>query len=403
MIRFIINFLLIKFFQLSQSFIKKENIIILHSHDYQSYKSNTKYLFEYFSKYLTDYKVYYVTENEEIQKYIKNNNMKYITIKNRLTYLLTAVKSIFIINAGTNFFNPYNISLDKKVIKICTMHGNSPKTIPTTFDTFEKNMMEFNNFNAFDYINFNNDYCGMKIGRRNFRLPKQKIITLGSPQCDQYFDKNIVNKKYKKKLWSKKLNYNFNSDAKVILYTPTWRPYDYPIPLKKLDDFNWNDFNYFLEKNNAFFYYSLHSMQNYQNQYLDLIYENTHIKFIDENYFNMYDPNEFLNEVDCLINDYSNISTDFALLNRPQLFVIPDYDEYDYHKGFIEDYKSLMPGYTVNNFNELSSSILECIFKPDIYLDKYKNIQSNLLHKYYNIKNTNSCESFLNFIKYLNQ
>ena len=35
----------------------------------------------------------------------------------------------------------------------------------------------------------------------------------------------------------------------------------------------------------------------------------------------MFDINEFMNEVDILLNDYTTTSTDFALLNRPQIFL----------------------------------------------------------------------------------
>ena len=58
--------------------VRKKNIIILSSIDSISYKTNTRYLFEYLSENLQNFNVYYVTESRDIKKYLDNKNLKYI-------------------------------------------------------------------------------------------------------------------------------------------------------------------------------------------------------------------------------------------------------------------------------------------------------------------------------------
>ena len=125
-----------------------------------------------------------------------------------------------------------------------------------------------------------------------------------------------------------------------------------------------------------------------------------YITFISHANYHLYDTNEFMLETDILLNDYSNASTDFSLLNRPQVFYMPDYDEYVFRQGFIEDYKSILPGYEIKSYNDLKNTIIDCINDPQAYLKKYENKKNKLLEHYYDIDNTNSCEKFCKFIDY---
>ena len=42
----------------------------------------------------------------------------------------------------------------------------------------------------------------------------------------------------------------------------------------------------------------------------------------------LLDINNILPEINLLITDYSSIATDFLLLDRPLLYVMPDYDQF---------------------------------------------------------------------------
>lgn len=66
------------------------------------------------------------------------------------------------------------------------------------------------------------------------------------------------------------------------------------------------------------------------------------------------DVQEFLAVVDLLVSDYSGIVSDFALLGRPILFFVYDFDRYVRTcRDFYYDLRSILPGPFVSSANEL--------------------------------------------------
>ena len=122
-----IKIFLIPIFYILRLFIQKENIILFSSSDTNRYSGNTKYLFEYFNAHCKD-RCYWITESEDVKKYLQSQGYKFISNNNLLYKLYIILKSKVIFSSGTSFYDPFNIiSLDKKIIKICTMHGTGPK------------------------------------------------------------------------------------------------------------------------------------------------------------------------------------------------------------------------------------------------------------------------------------
>jgi CDP-glycerol glycerophosphotransferase (TagB/SpsB family) len=312
-----------------------------------------------------------------------------------MLWVLLRVK--IIIDSGNNFFNPLGILNQKSVTKISTSHGNGPKVTVSRFhppDNYYIAVQQITNLYKFNYVNYPSDFSVKEIGQKTHLLPDQKIINLGYPRCDIYFNKDTVKEKYEKKILSRSISSEINKDSKIILYTPTWRPYEYEFPLFKMDKFNLCDLDEWLKKKNSFLFFSIHTAQEPKNIPDSL----TNIINIDSN-LPFYDTNEFMMEVDILLNDYSTTSTDFALLSRPQLFYMPDYEKYEKESGFIEEYKKTIPGKEIFTYQDLISN-LEYIFanKYD-YLQNYEDIRVNLLKKYYECSNGDSSERFYIFIK----
>ena len=123
------------------------------------------------------------------------------------------------------------------------------------------------------------------------------------------------------------------------------------------------------------------------------------IIYIDRKKFNFYDTSSFLCEVDILINDCATTSIDFSLLKRPQIFFFPDYEKYNQKKGFIGDYKEIMPGKEFSTFEEMLSLILFYLKEPQKYTHEFSDKVSNLTKNYYNKKEGNSCLDFKKFIE----
>ena len=104
-------------------------------------------------------------------------------------------------------------------------------------------------------------------------------------------------------------------------------------------------------------------------------------------------------EVDILINDYSTTSTDIAILKTPQIFFMPDYDQYEEESGFVEDYRKIMPGEEIFNYKDLIKNINHIYTNKLDYLKNHEDNRQNLLSKYYDFYNKNSSEEFYRFIK----
>ena len=373
--------------------VPKGNIIILQTYSPYIYCENTRYLYEYLSNH-TDYEVYWITESEEIKQYLDLHKLKYITKRKILNYLYITVRARVVISPGSSFHNPFKLT-SKKAIKISTFHGTGPKVTARTFDNLKDSLKEIYRINKFDYVNFPSKYSAARTGKGVYRIPKSTLINLGYPRCDMFFRKEYVKEKYSKKEITKYLlGVDFISNAKIVFYTPTWRPYKYYFPLLKLEDLNIEVLNEFLGKENIFFFYTVHAGNPPCNLPLNL----SRIRYIDHIKYPLFDTNLFMIETDILLNDYSTSSVDFAIFNKPQLFFMPDYECYNLEKGFIEDYKAILPGKEICSFDEFKNTMIACLSDQESYLKQHENKRKLLLERYYDVSIENSCEIFTQFI-----
>ena len=181
----------------------------------------------------------------------------------------------------------------------------------------------------------------------------------------------------------------------MILYTPTWRPYPYEaIPLSLMNGLDAQEFNNWLSDNDLFFFCTVHPQArgtSWQER-LD------RVVFIDKVLHPLFDINEFMMEVDLLLNDYSTTSTDFSILGRPQLFYMPDYELYSAKKGFFEDYKNILPGKEVFTYADLKKEIKIIFSDEKPYNSDFSCERKELLQKYYDSKSGNSCDRSYEFV-----
>ena len=82
-----------------------------------------------------------------------------------------------------------------------------------------------------------------------------------------------------------------------------------------------------------------------------------------------------LRYTDALISDYSSVSIDFLLLNKPIAFSLDDYEQYKNKRGFVFDNPlEYMPGHHLYNFDDLKSFLLDVAEGKDPYADDRKKI-----------------------------
>ena len=370
-------------------FIKKEYIII-QCHHPKLYCDNSKYLYEYLVKNRLK-NCYWNTSSKKISKYLKKNNFKYINFnENLFKFFFVALKAKIVIDSGVKFFDPLQIiSNDSKIIKISLYHGFGPKSVPYSKKNHPKKKIERQNHQSFNYINLTSSFM-INNFIKNFGLKKTSCLNFGFPRVE-YLKNNNKDKTFEY------LTSITSKNSKIILYTPTWRPYNFNFPLSYMKGMNYSKFNNYLEDNDLYFFFSCHSIQNYNN----LPKNYSRIIFIDHFKYPFYDPSSFMKNVTILINDYSASSTDFAILKKPQIFYMPDYKKYNDLKGFLEDYKKNLIGFEVKDYESLIFYIDKCIKNKKFYLKKFNKKISNYQKKYYENPNIESCKLLKDFIENL--
>lgn len=175
-----------------------------------------------------------------------------------------------------------------------------------------------------------------------FGIGKERVHALGIPRTDMFFDEEKI-KKIKKAIYEK---YDILKDKKVILFAPTFRgsgrksayyPEDY-INLDTIyEKLNANDV--FVIKLHPFTKNKIVINKKYQDKIIDLT--------------NYGDINELLLVTDLLITDYSSVIFEYAFMEKPVIFYVPDLEEYNHSRSFYYDYNEYVYGTLAKNQEEL--------------------------------------------------
>ena len=372
--------------------LHRPNVIILQTYSPFRYGGNPRYLFEYLSKN-TQYSVYWVTESEDIRRYLSEQGYRYISSTRFWERFVIAWSAQVVIDSGTSYFNYLNL-VPKRAVKICTMHGSGPKLTMHRHRELRRTTHFIKQAHRFDYYSFCTERAKTMLGRNQFLLHSEKMLLLGAPKCDQFYDEKLVTESRLQRRSLNTIVSDLDPEARVIYYIPTYRPYPCQLPLLHLDGFDERMFRMYLEKRNLYFMYSVHSMSAFTKH---LESEGRIIYFGFEEH-PLVDNNQLLMEADVIVGDYSQLATDVAIMRKPQIFVMPDYDTMDHEKGFAEDMRPLIPGPEATSYAELVGYMDEYLDRPESYRKGYDSRIDLLLNCYMDPTLTNSCERFREFI-----
>ncbi len=185
-----------------------------------------------------------------------------------------------------------------------------------------------------------------------FGVAEEKVLALGIPRTDFYFQNNSV--EYVKHIKNKfgRL-YPEIKNKKIVLYAPTFRN---KVSIDKDIVKNFNVDLFTEELDEYCLMVRLHPQINHAEfSYSDLI-----------NVTDYPDEKELLILADILITDYSSIMIEYALLNKPIIFYPYDYEYYiREERGFYFDYWESLPGPIACTPQELIKIIKENTYDFD--------------------------------------
>lgn len=175
-----------------------------------------------------------------------------------------------------------------------------------------------------------------------FRVSRDRIFPVGLPVLDFYFDDEL--KKAAKENFYRK--FKGLENKKILLYTPTFRK-SMAENEAVLKAFSVSELKEELGEEWAILI-RLHPT----------ISDSGIIKNLGEDVYDVsfYEDVKELYEVsDVLVNDYSSTAVEYALLRKPIVCFVPDFDKYD--RGFYRDYEENAVGEIVKDFSGLLSAI----------------------------------------------
>lgn len=180
-----------------------------------------------------------------------------------------------------------------------------------------------------------------------FDVDEEIIKPLGLARSDLFWNSNLMEERIK----ALREKYDFlNTDKKIILFAPTFRgagrkqahyPYEY-LDLENIYE-SFKDDYIFLFK----VHFNTLNKINIPVRYSDFFYDVSDYR----------DINDLMLLADIMISDYSSVTFEFSLLNKPMLFFVPDLEDYISTRGFYYHYDDLVPGKIVYTSAEMIKAI----------------------------------------------
>ncbi|WP_171052230.1 CDP-glycerol glycerophosphotransferase family protein [Vibrio sp. Hep-1b-8] len=203
---------------------------------------------------------------------------------------------------------------------------------------------------------------------RMFGCKKNKFVIASQPRTDY--------------LSSLDLNYSNNRNSKFnVLYAPTWRNNSRNFfEMFKLEEIK--KFKDKLDKIGVSFTYRPHPLFDFPDEIKNTL--NISTKECEPEIC------DFLSSYDLLVTDYSSISIDYLILDKPIIIFNYDYDIYSIDNGFCFDFEEYNPGEKVKDLDELYQSIFNNIKDKDKFKDNRRT-----LHNLINGEYKNSSEIFI--------
>lgn len=339
--------------------LKLKNVIVFESTN--DFAMNSGTLYDYIIKqgYNKDYKIVWFVRSR--QKYDLPNNVITVPLYG------ASIKRVYYNSIAKYLIyeNEFLYKRKKDQISIYLTHGTRSLKNSKGLITLPKDV---------DYVVSASPYND-SLSQQIYGCSMSKFVHCGMPITDLFFES-----------WDelKKLGINRNNYSKVIIWMPTLRKSKYD---KHREDFisksntglpviadpdEFNMLNAYLTNRNALLIIKIHPMQDLREIHVKSL-SNILIWSADYLLQNKINNYKILTQTDALISDFSSISFDYILLDKPIGY---DFSEInDYKIGIIEDvFSKETPGEYIYNVKDLLAYINDVCNG----VDRYKNERNEL-------------------------
>ena len=341
------------------------------------YSDNSKYFFEYMNEKNKHIRSVWISKNTEVLEYIKSKgyeayHCESLEGKNIMKCAGVALFTNSIMDLG-------NIDYCTDAYKIALWHGMPLKRIyladnrHINCNKVKLKLKELKR-DLYSDVERNLSICTSELTKlhvkKTFGVEEKDIIITGQPRNDIL----VTNEKLK---ISDVIKINIveqieKSNSKIFCYMPTYRSYkENEIKLNRIiKDMVYNkNLETILQKMNAYLVIKGH----YLIEYDDMC--NGRVIFVNDSQITC--TQELLAISDLLITDYSSVFIDYLITEKPVIFLVPDYENYElYENGLNESYKNILTYEYATNVNELLNQIEDLNNNYNKYKEESKRLNN---------------------------
>lgn len=351
--------------------IPKKKRIVLYSN--WGFRDNVRYLFDYLiaNSYNENYEI--VCASNEFYNLDSKKIKNVVFVKSQIKILKYFMTSKFFFYC----FGGIPIRSVKGQTVVNLWHGMPIKKIGRLESGMSRDL------NYFDYLLSYSNYFSPVL-QESFDVGSDKIMIANAPRNEPFLRRNQAQ----------------NSSLKTIAWLPTYRKSsklasengdsDEIIPLfSTTEDFR--SFDAFLRKQDIHLYIKLHPLQ-------DMVKIPKHlsnITFITDAWLfdRKTDLYNFLASTDALITDYSSISIDYLLLDKPIFYVMNDQESYSNSRGFNFTIDQFVAGQIIQNMSQFEYVLTNFSENKDNFVQ----LRQKKLDEFY-ADCSNSTEDLLKFV-----
>lgn len=336
---------------------RSKNIWVFGAWYGQKFSDNSKWLYEYVLEHNPEIKAVWITKNRDVYKKLQSQN-KPVAMSTSFKGAWWCLWAKYVLlTSGVVDVNAFTLNGCKQ---IWLWHGMPLKKILNSDTTYlnlskrnriiQKIFNPYYSFRPYNTLTSSDFFTPFLM--EAFNLPKNKILKTGLPRCDAFFqkkDEQLI-QKFKKQY----------PGVKIFFYMPTFRmnsqmngiPFN---PFIGKYGFYENEFSEFLEKENIILLYKPH----FADKTMKVQIQTSRFVLLDDYCFE--DLYILLNNIDCLITDYSSVFFDFVPTKKPIYLFTFDYEEYkkksrDHYFNMYEQMNGIICNNWINFYEKIKSN-----------------------------------------------